>query len=246
MAAATVFNLEPTRLHRRPFEHVIVNGFIDPEIYRELVRTFPACPRNGGPTGYSCFWGDPIYDALIRENRAWRAVFEAAHSQAFVDYCLRAFAPVFAKAGCTVDLRKAVYVPYCETRDLKEQSRVVNPIHAPHELFVRVDILQGHLHYSIDRHLDWRRRLVAMLVYLCDADENAMQGGDLILHGRAGGWLPRRDTVVRPRHNLMAAFACHGLSRHSVSEIVAQTAPRNFLQFHVSSSADAWTNTDKA
>jgi hypothetical protein len=67
-----------------------------------------------------------------------------------------------------------------------------------------------------------------------------MQGGELILHRRPGRWMLWRDTVVRPRHNLMAAFACHSFSHHSVPPIVAQSAPRNFIQITVSSSYDAW------
>jgi hypothetical protein len=85
-----------------------------------------------------------------------------------------------------------------------------------------------------------------VLVYLCDADENAMQGGELVLHRRPGGWWPRRDVVVRPCHNLMAAFACHSHSHHSVSPVTAQTAPRNFLQILVSSSVDAWPKSPEA
>jgi hypothetical protein len=245
MDAAAVFRLDPIRLRQRPFEHVIVDDFIAPEIYRELVRTFPACPRNGGPTGYSYFWGDPLYDALIADNAAWRAVFEAAQSQAFVDYCLRTFASVFGKTGCTIDISKAAYVSYLETREDKQRPQIANPMHAPHELFVRADILQRYLHYTRPRHLDFRRRVVSMLDYLCDADENAMQGGDLVLHRRPGGWWPRRDVVVRPCHNLMAAFACHPYSHHSVSPVTAQSAPRNFLQILVSSSVDAWPKPPK-
>lgn len=238
--ATTVLDLAPARLRRRPFEHVVVRDFIDPGVYRELLRTFPTCPPSTGPTGYSCYWGDAIYDGLVAGNAAWRALFDATHSQAFVDYCMCTFAPAFDRHGSPIDVRKAVYVPFRETREDKERRHILDPVHAPHELWVRTDIHQGQIGYTRARHLDHRRRLVSMLVYLCDADANAMQGGDLVLHRRPGSWLAWRDSVVRPRHNLMAAFACHASSHHSVPPIVAQSAPRNFIQITVSSSYDAW------
>lgn len=242
--AATVLALAPARLRRRPFEHVLVPDFIAPEIYRELLCAFPTCPPSTGPTGYSCYWGDALYDGLVAGNAAWRALFQATHSQDFVDYCIRTFAPVFARRGCPIDVGKAAYVPFRETREDKERRHILNPVHAPHELWVRTDIHQGQIGYTRARHLDHRRRLVSMLVYLCDADDNAMQGGELVLHRRPGSWLTWRDSVVRPRHNLMAAFACHPFSHHSVPPIVAQSKPRNFLQITVSSSCDAWPAGD--
>lgn len=243
MASATsssALNLASAPLRKRPFEHVIVNDFIAPDIYRELLQSFPTCPPSTGPTGYSCYWGDAIYDGLVAANAAWRILFEATHSQSFVAYCIRTFAPALSKHGCPIDLGKARYVPFRETREDKERRHILNPVHAPHELWVRTDIHQGQIGYTRAWHLDHRRRLVSMLVYLCDADDNGMQGGELVLQRRPGSWLARRDLVVRPRHNLMAAFACHAHSYHCVPPITAQSAPRNFIQITVSSSFDAW------
>jgi hypothetical protein len=241
---AAVFNLAPARLRKRPFEHVVVPDFIAPDVYANLVEIFPTCPPSTGPTGYSCYWGDATYDSLVAGNPAWHALFEATHSQRFIDYCVRSFAPVFARRGCAIDVRKATYVGYRETREDKERRHILKPVHAPHELWVRTDIHQGQIGYRRARHLDHRRRLVSMLIYLCDADANAMQGGDLVLHRRPGSWLAGRDAVVRPRHNLMTAFACHAFSHHSVPPIVSQSAPRNFVQITVSSSIDSWPVTD--
>jgi hypothetical protein len=71
--ATTVLDLAPARLHWRPFEHIVVRDFIDPGIYRELLRTFPTCPPSTGPTGYSCYWGDAIYDGLATSSTLTRA-----------------------------------------------------------------------------------------------------------------------------------------------------------------------------
>lgn len=242
--SSSALNLSSAPLRKRPFEHVIVNDFITPDIYRGLMQCFPTCPPSTGPIGFSCYWGDAVYDGPVAGNVAWRTLFQATHSQRFVDYCIRTFAGVFSKHGCTIDLGKARYVPFRETREHKERRHILKPAHAPHELWVRTDIHQGQIGYTRARHLGHRRRLVSMLVYLCDADDNGMQGGELVLQRPPGSWLARRDVVVRPRHNLMAAFACHAHSYHSVPPITAQSAPRNFIQIAVSSSFDAWSTSD--
>jgi hypothetical protein len=38
----------------------------------------------------------------------------------------------------------------------------------------------------------------------------------------------------------MVLFPCNNASRHSVSAVTAQRAPRNFVQITVSSSVDLW------
>jgi hypothetical protein len=45
---------------------------------------------------------------------------------------------------------------------------------------------------------------------------------------------------VRPKQNLMAGFACSGVSFHSVPRIESHASPRNFVQIQLSSTVDAW------
>lgn len=219
-----------------PFPHVLKDGYLEPELYRELVASFPECPPNSGPTGYNYFWGDPEYDRLLADSPAWRTLFERFHSQAFVDFARAQFPRVVAEE-CVVDLSRARYVPYQESRADKEQPRLAKIEHAPDELWVRMDVTQARRGYDRGPHLDHRRRLITMLVYFCDADEIAMVGGDLLLH--RGPDTPAME-VIRPRHNRMAMFPCHNASWHSVSPIVKQERPRNFIQVTVSSSVDLW------
>jgi hypothetical protein len=240
-AKNTVIDLNAAPVRTKPFEHVSKENYINPEIYAELVRSFPKCPPSTGPTGYSTYWGDGIYDGLIAGNRAWKAVFDAFHSQEFIDYSLRQFADAYRSDGCVIDLTKARYVPYNEAREDKELRHISKVVHDPHELWVRMDIHQGLLGYTRAVHLDHRRRLISMLVYLCDADQNEMVGGDLVLHrGKKPSLFGMGDLVVRPKHNRMVAFPCHARSFHSVPEITSEKGPRNFLQITVSSSVDAW------
>ncbi|MFN2509831.1 MAG: 2OG-Fe(II) oxygenase [Pyrinomonadaceae bacterium] len=98
---------------------------------------------------------------------------------------------------------------------------------------------QGRLGYDRDVHVDHARRLISMLIYMCDHTENQMNGGELFLH--AGG-KRQSDPPIRitPRHNLMVAFPCTCRSHHSVSPIKSMAVPRNYIQVHISSSVDIW------
>jgi 2-oxoglutarate-Fe(II)-dependent oxygenase superfamily protein len=204
-----VLDLKISDVRRTPFPHVVKDDFVAPELYEALCRSFPECPANSGPTGYSYFWGDEAYTALIDRSAAWKSLFELTQSQTFVDYCMRQFADVFQEYRCTIDLSRTRYVAYCESRADKELRYLPHVEHEPHELWVRSDILQGRTGYSRRPHLDHRRRLVALLIYCCDADENRMEGGELVLHAPTRGAPSQaEDAVIRPRHNRMVAFAC--------------------------------------
>jgi len=240
-ARSTVIDLDLAPVQTRPFEHVLKEGYIDPDLYAELVGSFPTCPPTTGPTGYSTYWGDAQYDRLIAENAAWGALHNAFHSQAFIDWSVRQFAGAYRSYGCVIDLSKARYVPYQESKKDKESRRLAKVEHEPHELWVRMDVHQGNIGYSRKVHVDHRRRLISMLVYLCDADRNEMVGGDLVLHRAKSSPFGWGDLTVRPKHNRMAVFPCHHKSFHSVPEITSERGPRNFLQITVSSSIDAWT-----
>ena len=226
-----------------PFAHVVAKEFLSADLYEQLLASFPVCPPSSGPTGFSYFRGDPAYDELIATNEAWSSFFHAIHSEQFVADCLRQFSGIWTAAGCLIDVSRAEYVDYCESRADKERRHLAEPVHAPEKLWVRLDILQGQVGYRRSAHLDHRRRLLTMLVYFCDSAENEMNGGDLVLHravtfGGKQALLPEKRLVPQP--NEMVAFACTPESLHSVTEIVSQKAPRNFVQITVSSSVDAW------
>ena len=114
--------------------------FLRSDIYEGIAQTYPVCASSTGPTGFSFYWGDPEYDKLLRERSAWKTFFDAAHSQAFIDACIRQFQPAFIAHKCCIDLEKAEYVPYLESREDKERRHILDIRHQPHELFVRLDV----------------------------------------------------------------------------------------------------------
>jgi hypothetical protein len=234
-----ICDLADLRVNAEPFPHLLHNEFIAPHYYDQLRRSFPTCPPSTGPTGFSLYWGDAEYQRLLDEQPAWRALFDTFHSQRFIDWAKSLFAGVWQREGCQVDLSGARYVPYREDRIDKERATLRRVEHEPHELWVRMDIHQGRVGYSRRVHLDHARRLVSMLIYMCDHTENQMVGGELFLHAGPQGKLAASRPVT-PRHNLMVAFPCMPRSYHSVSKITSTAVPRNYVQVHISSSVDIW------
>ena len=164
-------------------------------------------------------------------------------SQMFIKACVAQFRETFIECGCKIDLDSVRFVPYLESREDKERRFISDVKHEMYEIFVRPDILQGHVGYSRSVHLDHRRRLMTLLVYLCDADENGMEGGDLVLVSKEKSLGLSGERAIRPAHNRMVAFACSNASHHRVTNIIRQNAPRNFLQITLSSSVDIWPDT---
>jgi hypothetical protein len=247
---------EPTRrvcdltrlaVNSKPFPHVTHEQFIEPEHYRQLVESFPACPPTAEPTGYSLFWGDEGYRRLLEEHAAWRSLHQTFHDQRFIDWAAEQFAPFWRESGCAIELARARYVPYQEDRIDKARPGLRRVEHAPEELFVRMDIYQGRVGYGRRVHVDHRRRLVSMLIYFCDHAADGMEGGELLLHtGPKQRWYAARPKSVAPRHNLMVAFPCSSRSHHSVRPITSQASPRNYIQVQISSSVDAWDRRGRA
>jgi hypothetical protein len=237
-ARAPVGDLELAPVRADPYEHVVCESFLEPEHYRELCRTFPVCPPGKSPTGYALYWGEDGYDRLLDEQPAWRALHGTFHSQTFIEWGAKQFAEVWRREGCNIDPEAAHYVPYREDRSDKERASLHKVTDDSHELWVRMDIHQGHVGYSLREHVDHARRLVSMLIYFCDHDENGMSGGDLLLHDLS----PQRraPTRIAPRHNLMVAFPCSKNSLHSVAKLRSAMAPRNYVHVFISSSADLW------
>jgi len=235
---ACVREFELLAVRVEPYPHVVCESFLEPEHYRELCATFPACPPGIGPTGFSLYWGEDGYQRLLDEQPAWRALHDTFHSQAFIEWGARQFAEVWRREGCTIDPEAARYVPHREDRSDKERTSLGRVTGGSHELWVRMDIHQGHVGYSLREHVDHARRLVSMLIYLCDHDQNRMSGGELLLHDL--GPQRREPTRIAPRHNLMVAFPCSKDSLHSVAKLKSATAPRNYVHVFISSSADVW------
>lgn len=219
-------------LCKEPFDHVCVDGFLPQDQFEELASTFPECPPATGPTGFTIHPGDAEFEHLMAKGGAWRDLWMACNNQAFTNFVLQQFAACFA-TDAAVNLDRARHVLHVESRAEKESRLPLRVAHAPDDLWVRFDLMQGRVGYRRKVHVDHRRRAATMLLYF--TDPSGTEGGNLTLHGRDA-----RTTSISPRANRLVMFPCNNVSWHSVSPIVRQDHPRNFLQVTLSSSVDLW------
>lgn len=225
-----------------PFEHVCVDDFLPADLFAALAAAFPECPEASGPTGFTIHPGDPAFDALMARDARWAAFKDSCDSPEFMQFVLRQFRDCFAREA-VVDLGAARHVRYQESRRDKESAHIAHVEHAADALWVRFDLMQGRVGYQRAVHVDHRRRVATMLVYFSEAEESPSGGGDLQLH--ASREAPPVK-IVTPRPNRMVMFPCSNSSWHSVSRIVHQQMPRNFVQVTLSSSVDLWQPMPKS
>lgn len=223
----------------RPFPHVSASNYVEPILYERLRETFPECRGDPGQL-QNLFPDDEEYCAHIDKHPAWAEFIAGFHTESFAKYCLNQFSDVWAAEGCVIDPKLAQITSFHEPRDVKSLRHLPVPLINSHELFVRLDFMQGRPGYSLPIHTDHRRRLMTMLIYFSDADDSAMEGGDLILYGSKAGEVGDPEAAIRPQGNFMIAFPSTGRSFHSVAPIQATRGPRNVVQVQLSSTVDAW------
>ena len=224
-----------------PFPHVVRDGYLEPDLLSELQTSFPSCPWDATSTRFSLYPDDAAYQDLVASSPAWSALHTAFHSQAFVDWAQEQFADALAGSGFKARPGTLRYVDHLESRPDKESFQPAAPSADRTEVFVRMDLHQGRVGYQLPVHVDRARRLVAMLLYLSDPREVAMEGGELRLHRAFRGRGSRDPVVVEPLANRMVAFPCTSRSWHSVSEITAADRSRDYLQVRISSRAPLWS-----
>lgn len=257
----SVLNVDRLSAVRKPFPHAMVDGFFEPGLFQELREQFPQITTMQRPPGWgqSLYWGEEDYEQHLEGHPAWQRAFEMVQSQEFISFIVDQFRDLWAAEGCTLDLSKARYVPWIESRSDKERNELAKVEHEPHELWCRMDFYESYGGYYRPIHLDQRRRLISMLVYFDDKEEIGMQGGDLQLH-RSGPDLqlmekagmyhaPKIFSRVReqlipplrisPRRNRMAMFLCGRRSWHSVPAVTCQK-PRRHIHILISSSVGIW------
>ncbi len=236
-----MFNLDLVKITAFPFEHIVKDDFIEPLLYSELCKNFPPLELLNLPLGqqkeYSIIWEDQIFQDLIKRCRAWKIFFEHIQTQVFTDYWLKQFGAVGVAHGCQLDFEKIKFVRYCEPSSEKGQRELHHPEQAFDNLYVQPHIFQGGIGYFHTKHLDRRRRFVTILIYFCDSELDKRIGGDLTL---LGPLTDENSVKIAPQHNRMVAFACTNQSYHCVSEILAQTSPRNFITIFISSFFNIW------
>jgi len=126
-----------------------------------------------------------IIKRLLDEEPVWQRLFNMFHSQQFIDWTKEQFARCGTSWVTRLTYRTLVTCPTLKNRVDKEREVLREIKYAPDELWVRMEIQQAHVGYYRKIHVDHQRRLLTMLIYFCDQEENQMHGGELLLHKRA-------------------------------------------------------------
>jgi hypothetical protein len=266
LASNSVLNVSSHDLVGEPFPHIAKQDFIQADLYRRLKAEFPPdelFSRNtslGGRAGRDLYRGDLLYEEFLKHSPAWRGFHTFINSSAYIDWTLRLFANHLQRVACKVDRRNAKFVDYVEPREvLADKSRVGRTIEKvsnllavdkhKDELFVRLDLAQAGVGYGKRVHCDRPNRLSSMIVYFCDAQEMAMEGGELLIHEHkekkpcfAYERYPKAEStnIIRhlsPTENLGIFFLCCNNSYHSATGVKSQKGYRNFIYVSISSRA---------
>jgi len=256
------------QLETAPFPHLAGGPFLQPDLYARLLAEYPddhyfeLQQRRGARTGRDFYSSRPDFQAFLDSSPAWRSFYEFVNSAQFVDYTVGLFRGQLERFGCRVDPNKAHFESYDEpagdmqwgkithwSKSIRRRLGLLSTARA-NELFTRFDIEQGTSGYGKPVHCDIENRLASLVLFFCDADELAMDGGDLrVNEHREQKPLTRyerhpdeMDTRVvrelRPRHNLGVLFLCSNNSYHSVTPIRSSKGYRKFIYLNVSSRAD--------
>jgi len=228
-------DLSALPVEQAPFPHAVLDNLFAPDLFAALERSYPICPPASGPTGHTIHRGDDEFDAVMAAQPAWRELFAACHTQAFVDALSGLFAAEIDRA-CAVKREDLCFADHIETRTEKEQGRIAAPQLPPGAMFVRFDFMQGMDAYVRRPHLDHRRRLGTILIYFDTPGADSFRGGDLILHDANGAEVSR----ISPAANRAVLFPCSDRSWHSVDAVTDCRRPRRFVQVAVSGTHDIW------
>jgi hypothetical protein len=240
--------------------------FLEPALFERLRAEYPGDAlferntRLHARAGRDLYRGDPLFDEFLAGAPAWREFYAWVNSPAYVRLVLDLFGEDLARFGCRVDPQKAAFHEYVEPREalteVKGFRRLLRRVRGafgtptdPNELFVRFDLGQARAGYAKEVHCDLPNRLVSMIMYFSDTEEEGLQGGDLRLHEHVERRAPaeyerypreertRVIATLRPRKNLGVLFLCSNNSYHSVTAMRGD-GRRNFTYFNVSSRAE--------
>ncbi len=231
------------RYSAEPFPHIVVPQLVAPDAYQEL--RFPEIERQpGGRIGRDIYRGEPGWDD-VATRPGWRELASRFLDPAFVARVLGLFARDMERLGCAVDPGRAHIDPYFETR-AETETAVLSETHDPNALFVRFDLQAADFTYVKGPHVDWPRRVVGGVLFLCDAVEEGIEGGEFTLYADDDF---RNDRVCRrpravaafpTRHNFGVLFLNANGAFHGPQRIRAIRGMRKWVYYSISSRRNVW------
>ncbi|WP_448578375.1 2OG-Fe(II) oxygenase [Thermaurantiacus sp.] len=257
-----------------PFPHVVSPALLPEDLFQALKADWPegtdfevtaaesgsVGSRAGKGTGFDIYRGDKAYDALMARSKAWATFDGWINSPAFVEKYLELFGPDSDEIGLTAEIVPSRYDrDYIEPREVMTEATLGTRLgsvarrltrglrsHGPVDLFTRLDITRSLGGYAKAPHCDRENRLCSLILYVSDAEETGLEGGELLVY-KAKQPVPAPDAPrhprpedvevvakLKPRANQGVFFPCCNTSYHGVTAITSQGVARDFLYINIS------------
>lgn len=180
---------------------------------------------------------------MINKSAAWKKLYNYIHSQNFIDFIISLFGNYIKDNNCLVDPKKAKFMDHLESREWMSSVNVPEEIKKlkinPNNLFCSLIFFIGKVGYVVPIHQDWRHRLITILIYFSDADEQEMQGGNLHMYANEKEGL-KKVKSVSPHKNTAVIMLDTNNSNHSVDEVKYLKGARKCVFITVSSRINIW------
>jgi hypothetical protein len=225
-----------------PFPHAFIPQLVEPEIYAKI--KFPDLPeRRDGRIGRDLYPGEQGYAELM-ETQGWKEFSAKFNSAEFVRSAVDLFAEDLLRQGALIDPHKIYYEPYWENRH-ETESHTLSETYDPNSVFVRFDLQAIGQSYNKGVHCDWPRRLFGGVLFLTDAEQEGIEGGEFglfsDLHSDRICREPKLERSYPLVGNTGVIFLNTNNGFHGPRPIRKATGLRKWIYYSVSSRRNIWT-----
>jgi hypothetical protein len=228
---------------REPTPHLYIPEVLPPSVFEQL--KFPVAPKTPkGRTGNDIYRGDAQWDHEVAKP-GWKELAGLVSSAEFVGRAISYFAEDMLRFNCVVDPDKAYVTDYVESWEEVVKSSLATDAD-PNALFVRFDFQTSDKTYVKPLHCDWRRRLVGGMLFISDAVEQGMEGGDFAFftdmefQNDRTCHKPAVAKVFPFRKNQGVLFLNSNTGFHGPLPIQKMSGMRQWIYYAISSRQDIW------
>jgi len=226
-----------------PSPHVFLPQLIEPQLYRQIV--FPDIPeRPMGRIGRDVYVGEPEWPQIMSQP-GWAELSAAFMSEAFMMRLVALFADDIRRQGCAIEPEEVYLDPYQESR-AETQSNVLSETYDPNALFMRFDLQAIGLNYNKRVHCDWPRRLLGGVLFMTDAEDEGMEGGEFAFYSDEEFkndrtcHKPKIEKSFPLRHNQGVIFLNGNNGFHGPTPIRKMSGMRKWIYYSISSRRNIW------
>lgn len=231
------------RYYSEPTPHAVITELLPTEIYSRL--QFPYLPEvPGGRTGRDLFSCDPGWSEIM-DSPGWTELAGALLTEDFMKRVIQLFADDIRSRSALIDPDAVYLEPYKESR-LELKKPVMDETRDPNALFFRFDFqatTSTGWHFA---HTDHPRRVVGGILFIADAKEEGMEGGefglfsdqefsdDRVCHS------PKLEKVFPHQHNEGVLLLNCNTGFHGPLPIRQLTGTRKWIYYSISSHRNVW------